>query len=100
MQLYTDAMHRFTDSYAFIIISALMACLVVSFIAVRIYKFETKEGDTSHSLTHAFIAIAAVIIATIAAGQTKIKQDLANHRKLCLHIRSERSTVWFDYWYN
>lgn len=77
MQLYTDAIHRFTDSYTFIIISALMACLVVSFIAVRIYKYETKEGDASHSLTHAFIAIAAVIIATAAAGQTKIKQDLA-----------------------
>lgn len=77
MRLYTDAMHKFTDSYAFIVISALMACLVVSFIAVRIYKYETEEGDTSHSLTHAFIAIAAVIIATAAAGQTKIKQDLA-----------------------
>lgn len=66
MQLYTDAMHRFTDSYAFIVISALMVCLVVSFIAVRIHKYETKEGDTSPSLTHAFIAIAAVIIATAA----------------------------------
>lgn len=77
MQLYTDAIHRFTDSYAFIVISALMACLVVSFIAVRIYKYETKEGDTGHSLTHAFIAIAAVIIAVTAAARTIVIEDLA-----------------------
>lgn len=88
MQFFTDAMNTFTDSYAFIVISALMACLVVAFIAVRIYKYETKEGGSGHSLTHIFIVIAAVIIATVAATQTKAKQDLAKapaHKALDVH---------------
>lgn len=77
MQLFRNSMRLFTDSYAFIFVSAALACLFVSAVAVRIYKYETKEGNTSHSLTHTFIVIAAIIIAVTAAARAIIIEDLA-----------------------
>ena len=86
MQAFTDSIHAFTDSYAFIVVMAILACLFSAAIAVRIYKYEVKNGDNRHMLTSYFIVVVA--IATVAAAQTKVKQDLAKapaHKALDVH---------------
>lgn len=88
MQSFTNSMHTFTDSYTFIALAVALACLFVSVIAVRIYKYETKNGDNRHILTSYFILIAALLIAITTAAQVKTKQDLEKapaHKALDMH---------------
>ena len=81
-------MQSFTDSYAFIALAVMLACLFSATVAVRIYKYETKNGDNRPILTNYFILIAALIIAITTAAQVKTKQDLEKapaHKPLDIH---------------